>query len=72
MVTITVTTARDLPKAEAAAIERQLAQRYTNVKLDLQVDPSLIGGIKLRIGTTEIDATVLTKLQTIKQQLLRL
>lgn len=73
MVAITVTTARALPKPELAALEQQLAKHYADkVTLELEVDPQIIGGIRLRVGTTEIDATVISKLETIKQQLLRL
>jgi F-type H+-transporting ATPase subunit delta len=72
MVEITATTARVLPKPELAALEQLLSRHYGDVKLEVQVDPQIIGGIRLRVGTTEIDATIAAKLQTIKQQLLRL
>jgi len=73
MVTITVTTARPLATTEVTAIEKRLKKRYSeNSKIQLCVEPSLIGGIRIQVGTTEIDATVATKLQTIKQHLLHL
>jgi F-type H+-transporting ATPase subunit delta len=73
MATITVTTARNLAQAEVAAIQKQLNEHFdTDVTLKFQVDSSIIGGIRLRAGTTEYDATIVSKLQTIKQRLLRL
>ena len=40
-------------------------------KLSIEVDPSLIGGIKLRIDNTFLDASILNQLQTLRNELLQ-
>ena len=40
-------------------------------KLSIEVDPSLIGGIKLRIDNTFLDASVHNQLQTLRTELLQ-
>ena len=39
------------------------------VELDLVVDPSLIGGVVAKIGSTVYDGSIRTQLQKLKQQL---
>ena len=40
-------------------------------KLSIEVDPSLIGGIKLRIENTFLDASIHNQLQTLRNELLQ-
>ena len=40
-------------------------------KLSIEVDPSLIGGIKLRIDNTFLDASIHNQLQTLRTELLQ-
>ena len=40
-------------------------------KLSIEVDPSLIGGIKLRIDNTFLDASIHNQLQTLRNELLQ-
>ena len=40
-------------------------------KLSIEVDPSLIGGIKLRVDNTFLDASIYNKLQTLRAELLQ-
>ena len=40
-------------------------------KLYIEVDPSLIGGIKLRIDNTFLDASIHNQLQTLRTELLQ-
>ena len=40
-------------------------------KLSIKVDPSLIGGIKLRIDNTFLDASIHNQLQTLRNELLQ-
>jgi F-type H+-transporting ATPase subunit delta len=53
---------------------RQLAERLgqltgKTVQLDANVDPSLIGGLVARVGSTVYDGSVRTQLEKMKQQL---
>jgi F-type H+-transporting ATPase subunit delta len=65
-----VVTAEPLSAERAQAVERGLEQASgRNVQMDLRVDPSLIGGVVARIGSTIYDASVATQLQKMKQRL---
>lgn len=58
-----VRTAKEMGGAERARIESLLAKLVGGeVELSSEVDPSLIGGIQLRIGSKLVDASVAAKL----------
>jgi F-type H+-transporting ATPase subunit delta len=65
-----VTTAIPLGADRAQAIERGLSQLTgRTVTLATNVDPSIIGGVVARIGSTVYDGSVATQLQKMKQRL---
>jgi F-type H+-transporting ATPase subunit delta len=65
-----VVTAAPLSAERAQAVERGLEQASgRHVQMDLRVDPSLVGGVVARIGSTVYDASVATQLQKMKQRL---
>ncbi|MFN7057090.1 ATP synthase F1 subunit delta [Hyphomonas sp.] len=58
-----VRTAKDMTGAEKARIESLLARLVGgDVELTSEVDPSLIGGIQLRLGSKLVDASIARKL----------
>jgi F-type H+-transporting ATPase subunit delta len=66
-VTAQVTVAEQLNDARLAEIRDALkAVTGKDVKVDLQVDPSIIGGIKVKVGSRMVDASLRTKLNSIK------
>jgi F-type H+-transporting ATPase subunit delta len=65
-----VTSAAPLPPEKMKALERSLASATgKQVQLDANVDPSLIGGVVARIGSTVYDGSIRTQLARMKQQL---
>lgn len=71
VVRVQATTAYPLDEEQRQALIRSLEQRTgKTVLLDLQTDPSLIGGIVVRIGDTIIDGSVRGQLLRLKQYLL--
>jgi F-type H+-transporting ATPase subunit delta len=65
-----VTTAVPLGAERAQQIERGLAQLTgRRVTVAEKVDPSIIGGVIARIGSTVYDGSVTTQLQKMKQRL---
>jgi F-type H+-transporting ATPase subunit delta len=65
-----VTTASPIGDDRARAIERGLAQvTGKTVTLDTHVDPSIIGGVVARIGSTVYDGSVTRQLERMKQKL---
>jgi F-type H+-transporting ATPase subunit delta len=65
-----VTTATPLPPEKLRALEQGL-QRATGrtVLLESRVDPSIIGGVITRLGSTVYDGSVTTQLEKMKQAL---
>ena len=67
-----VTTAVPMPDARASELADRLARATgRTVKMTLKVDPSIIGGIVTRIGSTVYDGSVAAQLQAIRQRLAR-
>jgi F-type H+-transporting ATPase subunit delta len=64
------TSASPLTKAEARALAERLEQSTGGrVELDLQVDPSLLGGLVVRVGDRLIDGSVRSRLERLRNQL---
>ena len=66
-VTAEVTSAEPLSEAHVAAIKEALkASLGKDVTLDTRVDPSLIGGLIVKVGSRMIDSSLKTKLNALK------
>ncbi|MCW3797422.1 F0F1 ATP synthase subunit delta [Sphingomonas sp. BN140010] len=64
--TAEVTTARPLDDEQVAALKANLRVRAgREVTIDSRVDPSILGGIVVRLGSQMIDASIRTKLNTL-------
>ncbi|MDJ0919724.1 MAG: ATP synthase F1 subunit delta [Henriciella sp.] len=56
-------TAKEMSADQRTRLEQVLAKAVgSDIELKAEVDPALVGGIQLRIGSTLIDASVATKL----------
>jgi F-type H+-transporting ATPase subunit delta len=65
-----VTTAIELQPQDRDEISKQLSSRLgKEVALRAEVDPRVLGGLKLQYGDRLIDATVATRLQQLRQRL---
>ena len=66
----TATTAVALPAKEGDRLAAQLSQQLgKDVRLDLKVDPAIIGGLVLQFGDRVVDASVASRLQQLRRQL---
>lgn len=66
----------EVTTAEAGVIDKQLADELNRIagkqlELDEKVDPSLIGGLVLRIDDTIIDASVRGSLEQLRKTLIK-
>ena len=62
----TVTSAHPLSAAQISAIAAKLrAREGKEVKLTATVDPEILGGLVVRIGSTQIDSSIRTRLNTL-------
>jgi F-type H+-transporting ATPase subunit delta len=67
-VTADVTTARPLGDDQIAALKQQLRTRAgRDVAIDASVDPTILGGIVVKLGSQQIDASIRTKLNRLAQ-----
>ena len=63
-VTAQVIAAQELTPAQRAALDEQLRRTVgSKVAVDVRIDPSLLGGMVVRVGSRMIDASLRTKLQ---------
>ncbi|WP_205480463.1 F0F1 ATP synthase subunit delta [Sphingomonas arenae] len=64
--TAEVVSARPLDDDQVAALKQQLGARVgRDINIDARVDPSILGGIVVRLGSQMIDASIRTKLNTL-------
>ena len=66
----TVISAIALTEKQVKELEEKLSKKYNkNVTLENEVDQSILGGVLVRLGNTQIDGSVRTRLNNIKDQL---
>jgi F-type H+-transporting ATPase subunit delta len=64
--TADVTSAHPLDAAQQTALKAQLAKRLgRDVAVNLSVDPALLGGMIVKIGSRQIDSSIRTRLNTL-------
>jgi F-type H+-transporting ATPase subunit delta len=67
-VTAEVVTARPLNDGQIAALKQQLRTRAgRDVTIDAEVDVNILGGIVVKLGSQQIDASIRTKLNRLAQ-----
>jgi len=67
-VTADVITARPLTDDQVGALKQQLRARAgRDVTIDASVDPEILGGIVVKLGSQQIDASIRTKLNRLAQ-----
>jgi F-type H+-transporting ATPase subunit delta len=62
-----VTSAIELSDEQKERISRELQQRYGKVHVTYQVDPTLIGGLIIRVGDQVLDNSLRTRLSAIQR-----
>lgn len=67
-----VTSAVSLTQEQKEAVEKRLLELTDFVSYDMiyEIDPSIIGGLIIRIGDKVVDSSIKTKLETISKELL--
>ncbi len=67
---VTIVTARPLHSSILQLLEKNLEKMtHLDILVESEIDPSLIGGIQIRIGNRLIDGSVRSKLNTLEAQL---
>ena len=66
-ITAQVTSARPLSETQRVAIERALMRSAgANVSVDARVDPGILGGLIVRVGSRMVDSSLRTKLDKLQ------
>lgn len=66
----TAVTAVELGKADEDRLAKSLSERMgKEVRLDVKVDPAIVGGLVLHVGDRLIDASVASRLQQLRRRL---
>ena len=67
-----VTSAKELTERQKLAIETRLLELTDFISFEMvyQTDPSLIGGMIIRIGDKVVDSSIKTKLENMSKELL--
>ena len=64
--TAEVTSAHPLDKTQVTALKKQLKTKIgRDVAVDLKVDPTILGGLVVQIGSQMIDSSIRTRLNTL-------
>ena len=64
-----IESAAQLPPETSATIKERLKQKYgEDLNAEFSVDPTLLGGIRIRVGSDVWDGTVRNRLQRLAQQ----
>jgi F-type H+-transporting ATPase subunit delta len=67
-ITAEITSARALDEGQVDAIRQNLRARYgTDIAVDLAIDPAILGGLVVKVGSERIDGSIRTKLNTLAQ-----
>lgn len=70
VLTVQFISAHDIPDNETEALKNKLASKYDkSIKLEKHVDPSLIGGVIIKIGDEVIDASYKNSLNELSSTL---
>ena len=65
-ITAEVTSAHTLDEGQVDALKKNLRTRFgTDIAVDLRVDPAILGGLVVNVGSRRIDGSIRTKLNNL-------
>ncbi|MFL4478812.1 F0F1 ATP synthase subunit delta [Paeniglutamicibacter sp. ORCA_105] len=65
-----VSVTRDLTAVQTARLQAGLNNLYgRDLKINVEIDPALVGGIRIKVGDEVVDATVATRVAELRRQL---
>jgi F-type H+-transporting ATPase subunit delta len=70
MVAVTVTAAQELTSEQKKKITAAVEKKYGKIELTEVIDPAVVAGLKVHVGSIEYDATAGGKLAQLRQELM--
>lgn len=68
---VTITTATKLTADQLKTLTSSLEKKYgKTVKIDTVIDPSILGGVVITIGSRQVDNSYKTRIHALEQQVL--
>lgn len=67
--TVTLATAQKLTPSQLAKVRAMIKRKIGSFTLVQEVDPNILGGVKIRIGNQEFDASIAGKLERLESTL---
>ena len=65
-----ITSAQELSNKEKRSLENQLRRKHgSETQVQYEVDPDLLGGMRIRIGDEVMDYTVAARLEALRERL---
>jgi len=64
-----VTSALPLSKAEEASVKKEILSKVGAQAVSFRVDPSILGGLVIKVGDKVLDGSVAGKLEGLRQNL---
>ena len=65
-----VSVTRDLTDEQTARLQAGLNNLYgRDLKINVEIDPALVGGIRVKVGDEVVDATIATRVAELRRQL---
>ena len=66
-----IKSAKELNTKDISKVKEELAENFgSNIKLNYKHDPSLIGGMVIKVGSTMVDTSIKNKLHQIQKQMI--
>ena len=66
-----IKSAKELNTKDISKVKEELAENFgSNIKLNYKHDPSLIGGLVIKVGSTMVDTSIKNKLHQIQKQMI--
>jgi F-type H+-transporting ATPase subunit delta len=72
MTTVTITSAVKLTSKQLDTIKKAISKKHKSASFNQVVDQSVVGGVRIQVGSTLLDGTVKHKLNQLKLQLLNI
>ncbi len=66
---VIVESAIELTKTQKTDLEKKISTKLTNPQITYNIDPNIIGGLRIQVGAQVVDLSLKAKLNQLQQNL---